>query len=106
MVGFVVQYIYMATQQEYEALVSINPRYKDFTISLRDLPSTEGRLEHFLSQYNVPVKHLRLLLVVILFLIPFSVISFFVLNHPSLSILNAQTQESLQRVSDLTDESY
>ncbi len=83
----------MATQEEYEAIVSIKPSYRDFKITSRDLPTTEGRLENYLSERNIPTKNFRLILILVLVMIPLSTIFFFVFNNSVLDLLKINAQE-------------
>ncbi len=80
----------MATQEEYELIVSIPKHYHDFKITKTDLPTTEGRLEHFLSENNLAVKDVRLVLVLLFVITILSTIGFFLLNHPAIAQMNSR----------------
>jgi len=83
----------MATQEDYENLVSLDSQYQDFKITLHDLPTTEGRFEHYLAEQNIPIKNLRVILVLLLFLIPVSTVGFFVMSYRTLDYPEPVTQE-------------
>ena len=84
----------MATQQDYEAIVSIPQHYHDFKMTARDLPSTQGRLEHYLSDHNVKIPKLRLFLILLLVSITFSTVGIFLVSNPTIKNLRATAQNS------------
>lgn len=77
----------MASQQDYEDIVNLGTRYADFKITSRDLPSTNGRLEQYLIERNLPAKKIRYALITILFITPIITVSLFFFTHPSIQNL-------------------
>ena len=89
----------MATQADYEAVVSLEEKYRDFKITSRDLPTTQGRFEQYLSDHNISVKHFRFILLLLLMILPVATVVFFFLNNSAITAIRANAQ--VQYESDL-----